>query len=68
MDAAMMAMPQDDARESAQDADAYDRWFRAKVQAALDDTRPRLSPEQVERALKAKIAGIRERTVRAIPA
>jgi hypothetical protein len=26
--------------ESGEEAESYDRWFRAKVQAALDDPRP----------------------------
>jgi hypothetical protein len=26
--------------ETAEQAEAYDRWFRAKVQASLDDPRP----------------------------
>ncbi len=26
--------------DSTEDAEAYDRWFRAKVQASLDDGRP----------------------------
>ena len=26
--------------ETTEDAGAYDRWFRAKVQGALDDPRP----------------------------
>ncbi len=29
------------------DPQAYDAWFRAKVQEALDDTRPPVSHEQV---------------------
>lgn len=28
--------------------DAYDKWFRAKVQEALDDPRPDYSDEEVE--------------------
>jgi DNA-damage-inducible protein J len=28
---------------------AYDAWFRAKVQEALDDRRPRVSMEEVDR-------------------
>ena len=36
----------------------YDAWFRAQVQKAIDDTRPRVSSEEAERRmgkLKAKI-------------
>jgi DNA-damage-inducible protein J len=29
------------------DADAHDAWFRAKVQEALDDTRPQIPHQQV---------------------
>jgi DNA-damage-inducible protein J len=29
------------------DADAHDTWFRAKVQEALDDTRPAVAHQQV---------------------
>ena len=29
----------------------YDRWFRAKVQAALDDTRPGIPHEEVMRRM-----------------
>jgi DNA-damage-inducible protein J len=31
------------------DADAHDTWFRAKVQEALDDQRPAVPNEEVER-------------------
>jgi hypothetical protein len=30
-----------------EDAEAYDRWFRAKVQASLDDARPVIPHDQV---------------------
>lgn len=39
-----------------EEADTYDRWFRAKVQASLDDQRPTRSHEQVMAAL-CKIMG-----------
>ncbi len=32
----------------ATDPAAYDEWFRAKVQAALDDPRPAIAQDQVE--------------------
>jgi DNA-damage-inducible protein J len=38
------------------DERAYDEWFRAKVQQALDDPRPRVSNEEA----KAHFAGRRE--------
>ena len=37
------------------DRDAYDVWFRAKVQEALDDPRPALSNDEV----KARMAKVR---------
>ncbi len=30
-----------------EEADAYDRWFRAKIQASLDDPRPNIPHDQV---------------------
>jgi hypothetical protein len=32
---------------TAEEAEAYDRWFRAKVQASLDDPRPNIPHDQV---------------------
>jgi hypothetical protein len=37
-------------------ASSYERWFRAKVQAALDDPSPGLSHEQVMHEMEALIA------------
>jgi DNA-damage-inducible protein J len=37
------------------DPEAYDVWFRAKVQAALDDTRPPVSHAQVMEEAQALI-------------
>lgn len=52
--------------ETQEQADSYDRWFRAKVQAALDDPRPGIPHNEVmaemnklleeKRALRAKPA------------
>jgi hypothetical protein len=36
-------------------AASYDRWFRAEVQASLDDPRPNLSHEQVMAEIHALI-------------
>ncbi|VVQ35258.1 hypothetical protein PS943_04194 [Pseudomonas fluorescens] len=33
--------------ETAEQAASYDRWFRAKVQASLDDPRPNVPHDQV---------------------
>jgi hypothetical protein len=32
---------------TAEEAEAYDRWFRAKVQESLDDPRPSVPHDQV---------------------
>ena len=32
--------------ETQEQADSYDRWFRAKVQAAMDDPRPSIPHDQ----------------------
>ena len=37
---------------TAEEAEAYDHWFRAKVQASLDDQRPAASHEDVMTALR----------------
>ncbi|PRA28732.1 type II toxin-antitoxin system RelB family antitoxin [Pseudomonas poae] len=36
-------------------ADSYDRWFRAKVQAALDDPSPGIPHDQVMAEMQALI-------------
>lgn len=41
------------------DPDAYDAWFRAKVQEALDDPRPATSHAQVMQKAQAVIDGKR---------
>jgi len=44
--------------ESGEEAESYDRWFRAKVQAALDDPRPGIPHEEamlrLDQSLKEK--------------
>ncbi|KEY57120.1 hypothetical protein [Serratia sp. DD3] len=52
--------------ETQEQADSYDRWFRARVQAALDDPRPGIPHDEAmakldklleeKRALRAKRA------------
>lgn len=37
------------------DPDAYDAWFRAKVQEALEDSRPRTSHGQAMQTVQARI-------------
>ncbi|WP_010163500.1 type II toxin-antitoxin system RelB family antitoxin [Sphingomonas sp. PAMC 26617] len=38
--------------ETPEDAAAYDRWFRAKVQAALDSTEPDVPHEEVMASIR----------------
>jgi hypothetical protein len=42
--------------ETTEDAEAYDAWFRAKVQASIDDNRPRIPHDEVMARLQAIIA------------
>jgi hypothetical protein len=42
---------------STEEAEAYDVWFRARVQEALDDPRPGIPHDQVMAEMKAIIAG-----------
>jgi hypothetical protein len=45
------------------DADAYDRWYRAKVQESLDDPRPSIPHDQVMAQMDALIAKYEARAV-----
>jgi DNA-damage-inducible protein J len=47
------------------DPEAYDAWFRAKVQEALDDPRPSIPHEQVQQEMAGKKAALRGRLARA---
>lgn len=38
--------PIDSEFETLEQADSYDRWFRAKVQASLDDPRPSIPHDE----------------------
>lgn len=40
------------------DAQTYDAWFRAKVQAALDDVRPAIDDDLVEAKFAARRASV----------
>ena len=42
-------------------ANSYDRWFRAKVQAAIDSKEPRIPHDQVMAQAEAVMAGIESR-------
>ena len=43
------------------DQEAYDAWFRAKVQEALDDPRPRIPNEEVQREFAQRKAELRKK-------
>lgn len=45
----------------AHEAAAYDKWFRAQVQAAIDDPRPSISHEQVMAEFAERRAALRQR-------
>ena len=48
-----------------EEAEAYDRWFRARVQASLDDPRPNIPHDEVMAKARARIeAKIRENAAR----
>ncbi|MDO5101946.1 MAG: stability determinant [Lautropia sp.] len=42
--------------ETQQQADDYDQWYRAQVQAALDDPRPAIPHEEAMKLLDQRIA------------
>lgn len=42
--------------ETQEEADAYDRWFRAKVEASLADTRPPVPHDEAMSRIRAKLA------------
>ena len=46
--------------ETQEQADSYDRWFRAKVQEALDDPRPSLPHDEVVRRMEERFAALRK--------
>lgn len=41
--------------ETQEQADSYDKWFRAKVQEGIDDPRPRVPHDQVMARMQAII-------------
>lgn len=41
--------------ETQEQADSYDRWFRARVQAALDDPRPAIPHDDAMAKLEAML-------------
>lgn len=42
--------------ETEEQAASYDRWFRAKVQASLDDPRPSIPHDQAMAMIREKLA------------
>jgi hypothetical protein len=46
--------------ETQEQADNYDRWFRAKVQEALDDPRPSVPHDEVMRRMEERFAALRK--------
>jgi hypothetical protein len=47
--------------ETEEQAASYDRWFRAKVQASLDDPRPNIPHDQVMADMRALIESKRNK-------
>lgn len=47
--------------ETDEQAASYDRWFRGKVQASLDDPRPSIPHDQVMAEMRAMLAAQREK-------
>ncbi|MDK9722333.1 MAG: stability determinant [Rhodospirillales bacterium] len=45
--------------ESEEQEASYDRWFRAKIQAAIDSKRPRLPHDQVTAEILERLNGKR---------
>lgn len=43
-----------------EDADAYDTWFRAKVQEAMDDSRPSVPHDEVVRRMEDRLNALRQ--------
>ncbi|NRR33006.1 antitoxin [Oxalobacteraceae bacterium] len=53
------AIPNEPTFATAEEAEAYDRWYRAKVQASLDDPRPSIPHEQVMAEMDELIEALR---------
>jgi hypothetical protein len=49
--------------ETEEQAASYDAWFRAKVQEAIDDTRPRIAHDQVAQRMETILADLRNKSV-----
>lgn len=46
--------------ETQEQADSYDRWFRAKVQEALDDPRPSIPHDEAMALVEQRLAAKRK--------
>ncbi|MGY2682677.1 type II toxin-antitoxin system RelB family antitoxin [Pseudomonas tolaasii] len=46
--------------ETQEQADSYDSWFRAKVQASIDDPRPSIPHDQVMAEMRALLEARRK--------
>ena len=47
--------------DTEEEAEAYDKWFRAKVEASLADPRPRIPHDQAMAEMRAIIDSKREK-------
>ncbi|NUT78953.1 antitoxin [Pseudomonas sp. C1C7] len=47
--------------ETEEQAASYDRWFRAKVQASLDDPRPSIPHDQVMAEMRVLLEALRDK-------
>jgi hypothetical protein len=47
--------------ETQEQADSYDRWFRAKVQEAVDSKKPRIPHDEVVRRMTERLEKLRQR-------
>ena len=47
--------------DTQEEADAYDAWFRAKVQEAIDSKKPRIPHDEVVRRMEERLAKLRAR-------
>lgn len=52
---------------TAEETVAYDRWFRARVQEAIDDSRPSIPHDHVMSKMRAIIATKRENRLKSQP-
>lgn len=46
--------------ETQEQADSYDRWFRARVEAAMNSTKPRIPHDQVMAEIRSRLEAKRK--------